>query len=121
VIERAVGSGMDWKLFASAFGAIVLAEIGDRTRATLSLAAGARRPGWCSPFGAGAGRHLGDRSAGRRGAQPGHPADLAQGGAGALVIVLGIVFLLSRGQGGDEADDHSGAASASSDSRSSSS
>jgi putative Ca2+/H+ antiporter (TMEM165/GDT1 family) len=42
-------------------------------------------------------------------------------GAGALFIVLGIVFLLSRGQGGDEADDHSGAASASADSRSSSS
>ncbi len=122
VIGRAAGFGMDRKLFASTFGAIFLAEIGDKTQlATLSLAAGgSSRP----VVFAGSALALVATSAiavlaGEALSRVIPPIWLRRG-AGALFIVLGIVFLLSRGDGDYEAD-HKGAASASSDSRSSSS
>jgi Ca2+/H+ antiporter, TMEM165/GDT1 family len=124
VIRCAVRFGMDWKLFASTFGAIFLAEIGDKTQlATLSLAAGGSSR-WL--VFAGSALALVATSAiavlaGEALSRVIAPIWLKRG-AGALFIVLGIVFLLSRGEGGDdETDDHKGAASASADSRSSSS
>lgn len=101
---------MDWKLFASTFLAIFLAEIGDKTQlATLSFAAsGSSR--WIvfaasslalvttSALAVLAGEALGRAV----------PAVWLKRGAGVLFIVLGIVFLLDRdsrgaGDGGPEA------------------
>jgi putative Ca2+/H+ antiporter (TMEM165/GDT1 family) len=113
---------MDWKLFASTFGAIFLAEIDDKTQlATLSLAAGGSSR-WVVFAGSALALIATSAIAVLAGEALSRviPPTWLKRGAGALFIVLGIVFLLSRGDGGDEAD-HKGAASASSDSRSSSS
>jgi putative Ca2+/H+ antiporter (TMEM165/GDT1 family) len=116
---------MDWKLFASTFGAIFLAEIGDKTQlATLSLAAGGS-----SRWVVFAGSALALVAASAIAVLAGEaltrvvPPVWIKRGAGALFIVLGILFLLARAGHGDRgggATDHSGARSASADSRSSS-
>jgi putative Ca2+/H+ antiporter (TMEM165/GDT1 family) len=116
---------MDWKLFVSTFGAIFLAEIGDKTQlATLSLAAGGSSR-WVVFAGSALALVATSAIAVLAGEALSRviPPVWLKRGAGALFIVLGIVFLLSRGEGGEggEEPDHKGAASASSDSRSSSS
>jgi Ca2+/H+ antiporter, TMEM165/GDT1 family len=117
-----VCSGMDWKLFASTFAAIFLAEIGDKTQlATLSLAAGGSSR-WI--VFAGSAMALVATSAvavlvGEALTRVVPPIWIKRG-AGALFIVLGILFLLARGDKPGGEPDHSGARSASADSRSSS-
>ena len=89
---------MDWKLFLSTFGAIFLAEIGDKTQlATLSLAAG--KASRLSVF-AGSACALVVTSAiavlvGDALARVIPPLWLKRA-AGALFLVMGVLFLLER-------------------------
>lgn len=87
---------MDWKLFASTFVAIFLAEIGDKTQlATLSLAAGGS-----SRWTVFAGSALALVATSAIAVLAGEalarviPPIWLQRAAGALFIVLGIVFLV---------------------------
>jgi Ca2+/H+ antiporter, TMEM165/GDT1 family len=90
---------MEWKLFGSTFAAIFLAEVGDKTQlATLSLAAGGS-----SRWAVFAGSALALVATSAIAVLAGEalsraiPPVWVKRGAGALFIVLGIVFLLSRG------------------------
>jgi putative Ca2+/H+ antiporter (TMEM165/GDT1 family) len=92
---------MDWKLFASTFLAIFVAELGDKTQlATLSLAAGgssrwvvfagaalalAATTGLAVVLGEGLTRLV--------------PAVWIRKGAGVLFLLLGVLFLMSRPEG----------------------
>ena len=87
---------MEWKLFASTFAAIFLAEIGDKTQlATLSLAAGGS-----SRWTVFAGSALALVAASAIAVIAGEalsrviPPVWLQRGAGALFLVLGVAFLL---------------------------
>ena len=89
---------MDWKLFLSTFGAVFLAELGDKTQlATLSLAAGGRSR--LMVF-AGAALALCATSAIAVAVGAGLtrvvPPIWIRRFAGALFIVLGVLFLLGR-------------------------
>jgi Ca2+/H+ antiporter, TMEM165/GDT1 family len=93
---------MDWKLFASTFVAIFLAEIGDKTQlATLSLAAGGS-----SRWMVFAGSALALIATSAIAVLAGEaltraiPPIWVRRGAGVLFIVLGALFLLRNG-GGD--------------------
>lgn len=95
---------MDWKLFASTFAAIFLAEIGDKTQlATLSLAAGGS-----SRWVVFAGSALALVATSAIAVLAGEALSRAippiwlKRGAGVLFIVLGVVFLL--GSGDDDGD-----------------
>ena len=91
---------MDWRLFASTFAAIFLAELGDKTQlATLSLAAGGTSR---TIVFAGAALALVATSAiavlaGEAVSRVIPPLWIRRG-AGALFIVLGAIFLLGRGE-----------------------
>lgn len=96
---------MDWKLFASTFMAIFLAEIGDKTQlATLSLAAGGS-----SRWVVFAGSALALVATSALAVLVGEALSRAippiwlKRGAGALFIVLGIVFLLDGGNDREDA------------------
>ena len=88
---------MDWKLFATTFAAIFLAEMGDKTQlATLSLAAGSSR--WVV-FAASATALVATSAvavlAGEIVAR--HvPPHWVKRAAGAVFLVMGAVFLLGR-------------------------
>jgi putative Ca2+/H+ antiporter (TMEM165/GDT1 family) len=89
---------MDWKLFASTFAAIFLAEMGDKTQlATLSLAAGGSR--WVV-FAASAAALVATSAiavlAGEVVSRAVPPAWIRRA-AGALFLVLGVLFLLGKG------------------------
>lgn len=89
---------MDWKLFASTFAAIFLAEMGDKTQlATMSLAAGSSR--WVV-FAAAATALVATSAvaviAGEAVARL-VPAIWVKRAAGALFIGLGLIYLLGRG------------------------
>jgi putative Ca2+/H+ antiporter (TMEM165/GDT1 family) len=96
---------MDWKLFASTFAAIFLAEIGDKTQlATLSLAAGGSSR-WVVFAGAAAALVATSAIAVVAGEAVSRvvPPVWVKRAAGALFVVLGVIFLLGRGEGGDDA------------------
>jgi putative Ca2+/H+ antiporter (TMEM165/GDT1 family) len=89
---------MDWKLFASTFAAIFLAEMGDKTQlATLSLAAGSSR--WVV-FAASASALVATSAvavlAGEVVARHVPPIWIKRI-AGIVFLVLGAVYLLGRG------------------------
>jgi putative Ca2+/H+ antiporter (TMEM165/GDT1 family) len=89
---------MDWKLFASTFAAIFLAEMGDKTQlATLSLAAGSSR--WVV-FAASASALVATSAvaviAGEVVARHVPPIWIKRI-AGVVFLVLGAVYLLGRG------------------------
>ena len=88
---------MDWKLFASTFAAIFLAEMGDKTQlATMSLSAGSSR--WVV-FAAAATALVATSAvaviAGEAVARL-VPAVWVKRGAGLVFLVLGLLYLFSR-------------------------
>lgn len=89
---------MDWKIFASTFTAIFLAEMGDKTQlATMSLAAGHSR--WTVFVGAAAAlvatSAVGVLVGG--GIARVIPQIWIQRGAGLMFVVMGLVFLFGKG------------------------
>lgn len=89
---------MDWKLFASTFAAIFLAEMGDKTQlATLSLSAGSSR--WIVFAGAASALVATSAIAVVAGEAVARivPAAWVRRGAGFVFLVLGAVYLLGRG------------------------
>jgi len=89
---------MDWKLFASTFTAIFLAEMGDKTQlATMSLAAGSSR--WIV-FAAAATALVATSAvaviAGEAVARAVPPIWVKRA-AGVLFVVLGVVYLVGKG------------------------
>jgi putative Ca2+/H+ antiporter (TMEM165/GDT1 family) len=90
---------MDWKLFASTFGAIFLAELGDKTQlATLSLASGGSR--WVVFAGAALALVASSAIAVLAGEAVSRviPPIWIRRGAGALFLVLGLAFLFGKGE-----------------------
>lgn len=93
---------MDWKLLASTFGVVFLAELGDKTQlATLSLAAGGSSR-W-AVFAGSAGALVATSAiavvAGEAVSRVVSPEWLKRG-AGVMFLVLGVVFLWSSGKPG---------------------
>jgi putative Ca2+/H+ antiporter (TMEM165/GDT1 family) len=89
---------MDWKLFASTFAAIFLAEVGDKTQlATLSLAAG-RSSRWTVFAGSALALVTTSAIAVLAGDALARavPAHWLRRGAGVLFLVLGFVLLVGR-------------------------
>jgi putative Ca2+/H+ antiporter (TMEM165/GDT1 family) len=89
---------MDWKVFASTFAAIFLAEMGDKTQlATMSLAAGSSR--WVV-FAAAAAALVATSAvavlAGEAVARAIPPIWIRRG-AGLLFVALGVVYLAGSG------------------------
>lgn len=87
---------MDWKLFATTFATIFIAEIGDKTQlATLSLAAGGSSR-WSVFLGSALALVATSAVAVLAGEALSRviPPHWLQGGAGVLFLVLGVVFLL---------------------------
>jgi putative Ca2+/H+ antiporter (TMEM165/GDT1 family) len=90
---------MDWKLFASTFAAIFLAELGDKTQlATLSLASGGSR--WIVFGGAALALVASTAIAVLAGEAVSRviPPVWIRRGAGALFLVLGLAFLFGKGE-----------------------
>lgn len=91
---------MDWKLFASTFAAIFIAEIGDKTQlATLSLAAGGSSR-WVVFAGAALALAATSAIAVLAGEVLSRvvPPLYLQRAAGVLFLVLGILFLFGRSE-----------------------
>ena len=89
---------MDWKLFASTFVAIFLAEMGDKTQlATMSLSAGSSR--WVVFAGAAAALVATSAIAVLVGEGVARvvPQVWIKRGAGLVFVVLGLVFLFGKG------------------------
>ena len=90
---------MDWKLFASTFAAVFLAEMGDKTQlATMSLAAGGSR--WAVFAGAALALVATSAVAVLAGEAVSRlvPPVWIRRAAGALFLVLGLLYLLGRSE-----------------------
>ncbi|HET6921656.1 MAG TPA: TMEM165/GDT1 family protein [Anaeromyxobacteraceae bacterium] len=90
---------MDWKLFASTFAAVFLAEMGDKTQlATMSLAAGGSR--WVVFGGAALALVLTSAVAVLAGEVVARvvPPVWIRRGAGLLFLVLGALYLFGKGE-----------------------
>ena len=90
---------MDWKLLASTFAAVFLAEMGDKTQlATMSLAAGGSR--WSVFAGAALALVLTSAVAVLAGEVVARvvPAVWIRRGAGLLFLALGALYLFGRGE-----------------------
>lgn len=88
---------MDWKIFAATFTSIFLAEMGDKTQlATMTLAAGSSR--WSVFAGSALALCATSLVAVLVGGELARlvPPHWLKRGAGAVFIVMGLVFLLSR-------------------------
>lgn len=93
---------MDWRAFVSTFAAIFLAEIGDKTQlATLSLAAGGSSR-WTVFAGAALALVATSAIAVLAGEGLGRaiPPIWLRRAAGVVFVVLGVLFLVGRGDGG---------------------
>jgi putative Ca2+/H+ antiporter (TMEM165/GDT1 family) len=91
---------MDWKLFGSTFLVVFLAELGDKTQlATLSLAAGGASR-WAVFLGSAAALVASAAIAVVVGAALVRviPPIWLKRGAGALFIILGVLYLLDKGE-----------------------
>jgi len=91
---------MDFKLYFSTFFAIFLAEMGDKTQlATLSMAAGAKSR-WPVFLGAACGLILTSALAVAGGEAVSRfiPAHWVRRGAGALFLILGVLYLFGIGE-----------------------
>jgi Ca2+/H+ antiporter, TMEM165/GDT1 family len=91
---------MDWRLFAATFGAIFLAELGDKTQlATLSLAAGGSSR-WVVFAGSALALVASSAIAVLAGEAIARavPPIWIRRAAGALFVAMGVVFLLSRAE-----------------------
>ena len=89
---------MDWKLFASTFAAIFLAELGDKTQlATLSLSSTGSR--WVVFAGSALALVASSAIAVLAGDAVSRliPPMWIRRGAGALFVVLGVLFLFGKG------------------------
>ncbi len=90
---------MDWKLLASTFAAVFLAEMGDKTQlATMSLAAGGSR--WAVFVGAALALVLTSAVAVLAGEVVARvvPPIWIRRGAGLLFLVLGALYLFGKGE-----------------------
>jgi putative Ca2+/H+ antiporter (TMEM165/GDT1 family) len=90
---------MDWKLFASTFAAVFLAEMGDKTQlATMSLAAGGSR--WAVFGGAALALVLTSAVAVLAGEVVARlvPPILIKRGAGLVFLVLGALYLFGKAE-----------------------
>ena len=90
---------MDWKLFATTFAAIFLAEMGDKTQlATMSLSAGSSR--WVVFLAAAAALVTTSAVAVLAGEAVARvvPPIWVRRGAGVLFLAIGAVFLFGRGE-----------------------
>lgn len=92
---------MDWKLFATTFGVVFLAELGDKTQlATLSLAAGSSSR-WVVFAGSALALVATSAVAVLFGEAIARviPPHWIQRGAGALFLIMGVAFLLGARDG----------------------
>lgn len=89
---------MDWKLFASTFTAIFLAEMGDKTQLAAFALAGGGSSRWVVFFAAALALVATTAIAVVAGAAVGKyvPAIWLKRAAGVTFVILGVVFLLSR-------------------------
>jgi putative Ca2+/H+ antiporter (TMEM165/GDT1 family) len=88
---------MDWKLLASTYGAIFMAELGDKTQlATLALASGRSR--WAVFIGSALALVTTSALAVLGGDAVAHvvPPHYIKRGAGVLFVFLGVLFLLAK-------------------------
>jgi Ca2+/H+ antiporter, TMEM165/GDT1 family len=89
---------MDWKLFASTFAAIFLAEMGDKTQIAAFAMAGSGSSRWVVFAAASLALVATTAIAVAAGAALGKyvPAVWLKRAAGATFVILGVLFLLSR-------------------------